>query len=157
MFYVIFYKAYKECPKATFISGFASVAIFLGIISLPLFILAMRDSSWLYGNYYIGILPATFFALGIYGKIKAPKYAHKDMVNRIKENLEYGRYIADKYPQHTLLVKELQPTYEENDSRPITDFLKEDSLEQAMKIRKRAPFLITFLVVLLIILNYINK
>ncbi|MGX8850563.1 hypothetical protein [Amedibacillus sp. YH-ame10] len=155
--FIIFYKKYEECPMATTISMVASASIFLGIISTPLFILTMRDSSWLYGNLYIGIIPLVFFVLGILGKIYAPKCAHKIMVKRITENLEYGRYIAHKYPKYSTLVKELQPMYNEEDSRPITDYLVENSLKQAEKLKRKAPLLVLILILLGIFISYLNK
>ena len=124
--YVV-YKKYKECPGATLFSGLGAASIVVGIVFAPLLYLMTKDIGWMRWE-SIAVLVAllAFIILGACSMWYAPRHARKVLAKRIGADLEYGRYIASKYPQYVPLVKSLQPQYDENDPRPITDFYKQE-------------------------------
>lgn len=149
---IIFWKKYKYSTRATTMSAMGAAAIAIGLIFTPLSVLVVADLGFHSWAWAFLSLQGVFFLVGIPLMLFAPKQAKRDMDKRIMEDVEYARYLVRSFPEMREHVRELQPAYYEDPTRPIKDY---DKLAEAAKLPlwRRVLAAVLAIVVLVVLYN----
>lgn len=152
---IIIWKKYKQSTRATFMSAMGATAIGCGLIFTPLTVLVVADLGFHSAAWAFLGLQAAFFLIGVPLMLFAPKQAKRDTDKRIVEDVEYARYLVQINPELKEYVRNLQPAYYEDPTRPIKNYDKSAESRQVPLWRKVLGAIMA--IVLLLVVIYILR